>query len=143
MAGKSDLVFMLLGLHACHSMWGTLLPGPMLTIAWNKTAGKNVRICLVGSTACMLLQHQHTSTSSSSSSSLLHCHSITIPLCQLLLCQTGLENGLSEDELIAIELGASSLEDLTEVQRQYVDKLKVRLFQVGYCTAQSPGFELE
>jgi len=37
---------------------------------------------------------------------------------------------LSEDDLIAIELGAASLEDLTEVQRVYVDKLKIRLVEV-------------
>jgi hypothetical protein len=42
----------------------------------------------------------------------------------------GLENGLSEDDLIAIELGAASLEDLTEVQRAYVEKLKDKLVLV-------------
>jgi hypothetical protein len=42
----------------------------------------------------------------------------------------GLENGLSEDELVAYELGAVSKEELSEVQLAYLDKIKSKLVQV-------------
>ncbi|KAI8467958.1 MAG: hypothetical protein J3K34DRAFT_428856 [Monoraphidium minutum] len=45
--------------------------------------------------------------------------------------RVGLESNIPEDELIALELGAASLDDLSEVQRAYVDKLKARLVQRG------------
>jgi tetratricopeptide (TPR) repeat protein len=45
--------------------------------------------------------------------------------------RVGLENGLSEDELVAIELGAPNLDDLPEAQRPYVEKLKLRLAERG------------
>ena len=43
--------------------------------------------------------------------------------------RVGLENGLSEDDLVAIELGATCLEELSEAQRGYVDKLKAKLYR--------------
>jgi hypothetical protein len=39
----------------------------------------------------------------------------------------GIEHGLKEDELIALELGAASLDELSDAQRAYVGKLKERL----------------
>jgi hypothetical protein len=41
-----------------------------------------------------------------------------------------MENGLREDELVAMELGANALADLTEVQQQYVEKVKEKLAKV-------------
>jgi hypothetical protein len=42
----------------------------------------------------------------------------------------GLENGISEDELVAWELGAANREELSELQLAYVDKVKQKLLQV-------------
>eukprot|EP00878_Enallax_costatus_P017611 GHUV01018504.1.p1 GENE.GHUV01018504.1~~GHUV01018504.1.p1 ORF type:complete len:182 (+),score=36.35 GHUV01018504.1:205-750(+) len=41
----------------------------------------------------------------------------------------GLEQGLEEDFLIAIELGATSLDQLSEAQLEYVDKIKAKLLE--------------
>lgn len=42
----------------------------------------------------------------------------------------GLEQGLEEDFLVAVELGATSRDELSEAQLQYVDKIKEKLLQV-------------
>lgn len=42
-----------------------------------------------------------------------------------------MEQGLEEDFLVAIELGATSREQLTEAQLEYVDKIKEKLIKVG------------
>lgn len=47
----------------------------------------------------------------------------------------GLEQGLEEDFLVAVELGATSLDQLSEAQLDYVDKIKAKLLQVCKCTA--------
>eukprot|EP00879_Flechtneria_rotunda_P009488 GHRR01009931.1.p1 GENE.GHRR01009931.1~~GHRR01009931.1.p1 ORF type:complete len:139 (+),score=51.33 GHRR01009931.1:177-593(+) len=41
----------------------------------------------------------------------------------------GLEQGLEEDFLVAVELGASSLEELSEAQLEYIDKIKEKLLK--------------
>ncbi|KAF6251952.1 hypothetical protein COO60DRAFT_570760 [Scenedesmus sp. NREL 46B-D3] len=41
----------------------------------------------------------------------------------------GVEQGLEEDFLVAIELGATSREQLTEAQLEYVDKIKEKLIK--------------
>ena len=43
----------------------------------------------------------------------------------------GIEHGLKEDELIALELGAASLDELSDAQRAYVGKLKEKLYARG------------
>jgi hypothetical protein len=42
----------------------------------------------------------------------------------------GLEQGLEEDFLVAVELGATSREQLTDAQLEYVDKIKAKLVKV-------------
>lgn len=43
----------------------------------------------------------------------------------------GREQGLEEDFLVAVELGATSREQLSDAQLEYVDKIKDKLVQVG------------
>lgn len=42
----------------------------------------------------------------------------------------GVEQGLEEDFLVAVELGATSKEQLTEAQLEYADKIKEKLAKV-------------
>lgn len=42
----------------------------------------------------------------------------------------GIDGGISEDDLVAIELGASSSDALTDAQRLYAGKVKDKLRQV-------------
>ena len=43
---------------------------------------------------------------------------------------SGLEQGFDEDELVALELGAESMEALTAAQRAYAPSIKKKLLQV-------------
>ena len=45
-------------------------------------------------------------------------------------CAAGLREGIDEDDLVAKELGKDKIEELTDVQQQYKDKIKARLAQV-------------
>jgi ribosomal protein L16/L10AE len=45
-----------------------------------------------------------------------------------------LEQGLQEDFLVAVELGATSREQLTDAQLEYVDKIKEKLVKVRLHT---------
>ncbi len=45
----------------------------------------------------------------------------------------GLEQGFEEDELLALELGVSSIAGLSEAQKVYKDKIKQKLAQVRGC----------
>lgn len=47
------------------------------------------------------------------------------------LCAAGVEQGLEEDFLVAVELGATSKEQLSEAQLEYVDRIKDKLAKVG------------
>lgn len=46
---------------------------------------------------------------------------------------TGLEQGLEEDFLVAVELGATSRDELTEAQQEYADKIRDKLVKVRRC----------
>jgi hypothetical protein len=44
---------------------------------------------------------------------------------------SGVEQGLEEDFLVAVELGVSSRSELTEAQLEYADRIKDKLARVG------------
>ena len=46
-------------------------------------------------------------------------------------CAAGLKEGIDEDDLVAKELGKDKIEQLTDVQQKYKDKIKARLAQVS------------
>ena len=46
-------------------------------------------------------------------------------------CGAGLKEGFDEDDLVAKELGKDKIEQLTDVQQKYKDKIKARLAQVS------------
>lgn len=46
-------------------------------------------------------------------------------------CAAGLKEGIDEDDLVAKELGKDKVEQLTDVQQKYKDKIKARLAQVS------------
>ena len=46
-------------------------------------------------------------------------------------CAAGLKEGIEEDDLVAKELGKDKVEELTDVQQKYKDKIKARLAQVS------------
>lgn len=45
------------------------------------------------------------------------------------LCASGLEAGFNAEQLAAMEMGAESVEALTELQAQYVGKIKEKLIK--------------
>ncbi len=49
-----------------------------------------------------------------------------------------MEKGIAEDELIALELGANSPGELTDLQLKYKDKLKEKLLQVSELSPAWP-----